>query len=238
MMPIEELNTKILMSLKSEAENVCQLIDTKLSFYKDDHVFNFKYLIKCSLLFHDKDCTEMWQSTINSINKYLYDSNSTGVWYSNVDMNTSKRNSTQFGPLYAFFPEPLCLDDEIQRARELGGSCYKIWNIYGIEPEQFNYSTITKTMPGFYLRLEIIESAYYLYTQDPRYFLAEILKYFYLLIAPPKTLNFDRVIFNTKARPIQKTWSSSDTKAINNGNFNLYQNYPNPFIPCCYTKNI
>ncbi len=31
---------------------------------------------------------------------------------------------------------------------------------------------------------------------------AETFKYFYLLFAPPKTLNFDRVIFNTEAHPI------------------------------------
>src|SRR6267142_1879946 len=36
--------------------------------------------------------------------------------------------------------------------------------------------------------------------------LAETFKYFYLLFAPPKTLNFDRVIFNTEAHPIRRTW--------------------------------
>jgi ER degradation enhancer, mannosidase alpha-like 2 len=35
---------------------------------------------------------------------------------------------------------------------------------------------------------------------------AETFKYFYLLFAPPQTLNFDRVIFNTEAHPIRKTW--------------------------------
>ena len=35
---------------------------------------------------------------------------------------------------------------------------------------------------------------------------AETCKYFYLLFAPPKTLDFDRVIFNTEAHPIRKTW--------------------------------
>jgi mannosidase alpha-like ER degradation enhancer 2 len=35
---------------------------------------------------------------------------------------------------------------------------------------------------------------------------AETFKYFYLLFAPPKTLNFDRVIFNTEAHPIRRTW--------------------------------
>ncbi|HEV7905939.1 MAG TPA: glycoside hydrolase family 47 protein, partial [Pyrinomonadaceae bacterium] len=35
---------------------------------------------------------------------------------------------------------------------------------------------------------------------------AETLKYFYLLFAPPSTLNFKRVIFNTEAHPIRKMW--------------------------------
>ena len=35
---------------------------------------------------------------------------------------------------------------------------------------------------------------------------AETFKYFYLLFAPPQTLNFERVIFNTEAHPIRRTW--------------------------------
>src|SRR5215208_7612255 len=35
---------------------------------------------------------------------------------------------------------------------------------------------------------------------------AETFKYFYLLFAPPDTIDFDRVIFNTEAHPIKRTW--------------------------------
>lgn len=35
---------------------------------------------------------------------------------------------------------------------------------------------------------------------------AETFKYFYLLFAPSRTLNFKRVIFNTEAHPITRTW--------------------------------
>jgi ER degradation enhancer, mannosidase alpha-like 2 len=35
---------------------------------------------------------------------------------------------------------------------------------------------------------------------------AETFKYFYLLFAPPKTLDFEPVIFNTEAHPIRRTW--------------------------------
>ncbi len=38
------------------------------------------------------------------------------------------------------------------------------------------------------------------------YFLAETLKYLYLLFAPPETLDFSKVTFNTEAHPLRKTW--------------------------------
>lgn len=41
---------------------------------------------------------------------------------------------------------------------------------------------------------------------------AETFKYFYLLFAPPGTLSFDKVIFNTEAHPIRKTWSYKRVK--------------------------
>ena len=35
---------------------------------------------------------------------------------------------------------------------------------------------------------------------------AETFKYFYLLFASPETLQFDKVIFNTEAHPLKRTW--------------------------------
>lgn len=35
---------------------------------------------------------------------------------------------------------------------------------------------------------------------------AETFKYFYLLFSPPSTLDFNKVIFNTEAHPVRKTW--------------------------------
>jgi len=40
----------------------------------------------------------------------------------------------------------------------------------------------------------------------PSFLFAETFKYFYLLSAPPQTLDFDKVIFNTEAHPIRRTW--------------------------------
>jgi len=39
------------------------------------------------------------------------------------------------------------------------------------------------------------------------YVLAETFKYFYLLFAPPETLDFKQVVFNTEAHPIRRTWT-------------------------------
>jgi hypothetical protein len=36
------------------------------------------------------------------------------------------------------------------------------------------------------------------------YFLAETLKYAYLLFAPEKTLDFNSIVFNTEAHPLKK----------------------------------
>ena len=38
---------------------------------------------------------------------------------------------------------------------------------------------------------------------------AETFKYFYLLFSPPKTLDFDKVIFNTEAHPVRKVTANS-----------------------------
>jgi mannosidase alpha-like ER degradation enhancer 2 len=40
----------------------------------------------------------------------------------------------------------------------------------------------------------------------PSYFLAETLKYLYLLFAPDETLDFGAVVFNTEAHPLKRTW--------------------------------
>ncbi len=42
------------------------------------------------------------------------------------------------------------------------------------------------------------------------FFLAETLKYLYLLFAPPETLDLKQVVFTTEAHPIRKTWKTED----------------------------
>ena len=38
------------------------------------------------------------------------------------------------------------------------------------------------------------------------FFLAETLKYLYLLFAPRETLDLNKVVFNTEAHPLRRTW--------------------------------
>jgi mannosidase alpha-like ER degradation enhancer 2 len=206
----------------------------------------YEYLLKCSLLFRDQDCTRMWNESIVAINKYLADEQQDSeLWYGHADMNTGARRATTYGALDAFFPAVLALSGDLKRATRLQDSSFLMWNQAGIEPEEFDYRAHKITSAGYPLRPEIVESTYYLYhyTKDAKYLLlgeklwrdfvkycrtdegyaalksvetkektdsmqsflfAETFKYFYLLFAPPDTLDFEKVIFNTEAHPIRR----------------------------------
>lgn len=220
----------------------------------------YEYLLKCAVLFGDEDCRTMWEDSIGKINSYLADEgenmsrkNVNGpvivgdLWYGHADMNTGKRTSKTTGALDAFFPAVLALDGDLNRARALQDSMFKMWRVNGIEPEVYNYGTGGVEQAGYPLRPEIVESTYYLYqfTKDPKYLamgkrmwedfvkncrtdeayaglksvvtkeksdymhsfiFAETFKYFYLLFSPDGTLDLKKVVFNTEAHPIRRTW--------------------------------
>lgn len=217
----------------------------------------YEYLLKCSVLFNDRDCRRMWLNSIGPVNRYLADDFAGGpnsinenratrkLWYGHADMNTGVRGAASYGALDAFFPAILALSGDLNRAERLQASSFQMWKHAGIEPEEFNYRTHEIISPGYPLRPEIVESTYYLfhYTGDRRYqvegerlwkdfvkycrvdegyaalknvltkekadsmqsfLFAETFKYFYLLFAPPRTLAFDQVIFNTEAHPLRR----------------------------------
>lgn len=207
----------------------------------------YEYLLKSWLLFDDEDCRAMWKESIAAVNRHLADEAAGDLWYGRADMQTGKRLATRYGALDAFLPAVLALGGDLDRARRLQESGYKMWQLAGIEPEALDYAMMKITSPGYPLRPEIMESAYYLhfFTRDPRYlemgrtffealvkycrteagyaalrnvetkeksdsmesfFLAETLKYLYLLFAPPETLDLKTVVFNTEAHPFRKTW--------------------------------
>jgi hypothetical protein len=196
----------------------------------------YEYLLKCSKLFADRQCGTMWKSSIASVNRHLAD----GAWYGESDMTTGRRSATEFGALHAFLPAVLAMGGDVRRAKTLEDSCFRMWTQFGIEPEVIDYKTMAVKYPGYQLRPEIIESAYYLYrsTRDPKYvemgrtffdsiikecrteagyttlksvvtkekgdlmpsyFLAETLKYLYLLFTDSDLI--DRAVMNTEAHP-------------------------------------
>jgi len=131
----------------------------------------YEYLWKCWLLFGDKDCRDMWEASIPAVNKYLADEIGGQLWYGHADMRTGKRTETTYGALDAFFPALLALSGDLARARRLQASSFKMWNLYGIEPEILDYKTMRVVAGSYHLRPEIVESTYYLYhyTGDPEY---------------------------------------------------------------------
>lgn len=202
----------------------------------------------------------MWEDAISKVHSYLADEdpamsklNTQGkpivadLWYGHADMNSGKRTATTTGALDAFFPGLLAMDGDMNRAKMLQDSMFKMWQVHGIEPEVYNYKTGKVEHGAYPLRPEIIESTYilYHYTKDPKYLamgkqmfedfvkhcrtevayaglknvetkektdymhsflLAETFKYFYLLFAPDKTLDFKNIVFNTEAHPIKRTF--------------------------------
>jgi mannosidase alpha-like ER degradation enhancer 2 len=205
----------------------------------------YEYVLKCSRLFGDNDCEAMWKTSNRALNKNLAEEVPSGLWYGEVDMNSGKRTNPEFGALHAFLPSVLLIGGDMKRARRLEESCFRMWTLRGIEPEVLDYKTMTIKSPGYQLRPEIIESAYYLHhaTHDarylmmgktffdaliancrtdagyttlksvvtmekgdlmPSYFLAETLKYLYLLFAPDSALDLDKVVFNTEAHPFKR----------------------------------
>jgi mannosidase alpha-like ER degradation enhancer 2 len=208
----------------------------------------YEYLLKSWLLFGDEDCRTMWDESIRAVNEYVADTVNGSLWYGRVDMRTGKRTSTRFGSLEAFMPSVLALGGDIDRARHLQESCYRMWNLHEIEPEQIDYVSMQLLAKQYHLRPEIIESAYYLhhctgggrryrqmgetffkslvkycrtesgyaYLEDvttkgkgdgmESFFLAETLKYLYLLYSDDRALAPDSVVFTTEAHPLRRTW--------------------------------
>ncbi|MCA1828477.1 MAG: glycoside hydrolase family 47 protein [Myxococcales bacterium] len=201
----------------------------------------YEYLIKAWLLFGDEDCKRMFDETIAAVNHWVADESHDGLWYGVVDMETGRRIRTEYGALEAFFPAVLVLAGDLDRARRLEESSFRMWTSGRTEADVFDYSTMRPTHPTWPLRPEIAESAFYLAaaTREPRwnamghrfmrdidaccrieagytvlddvktgeqgdlmpsFFLAETLKYLWLLGAPD-AIDLHKLVFNTEAHP-------------------------------------
>ena len=130
-----------------------------------------EYMLKGSILFNDKQLSDMWTPTIAAVNKYLADQTPDGLWYGHADMYTGKISETSYGALDAFFAGTLAMNNDLKRATALQRSNYNMWMLNDIEPESMNYVTKEVENGSYILRPENIEGAYYLYqyTHDERY---------------------------------------------------------------------
>jgi len=131
----------------------------------------YEYLLKSWVLFEDADSKRMWLHSIDAVNRYLADEVGPELWYGHAGMRRGERAATTYGALDAFFPAVLALAGDIERAKRLQASSFKMWNKHGIEPEVYDYKADEVRHPGYPLRPEIVESTYYLYhyTRDPQY---------------------------------------------------------------------
>jgi mannosidase alpha-like ER degradation enhancer 2 len=139
----------------------------------------YEYLLKAWLLFGDKDCERMWHASAEAIDRYLADFEPYGLWYGQADMNTGARTTTLYGALDAFFPAVLALGDDLERAKQLQDSSFRMWSVAGVEPERYDYAKKKIVSPVYPLRPEIIESTYYLYhyTHDAKYLAMGVVYY-------------------------------------------------------------
>jgi mannosidase alpha-like ER degradation enhancer 2 len=207
---------------------------------------DYEYLLKAWLLFGDEDCRRLWQEGRAALERYVADESHGGLWYGVVDFETGKRLRTEYGALEAFYPAVLVLAGDLDRARRLQESGFRMWTAARAEADGFDYAAMKPTHPKWPLRPEIVESAFYLAeaTGEPRwrqmgdrflrdidaccrldagytvlddvttgelgdlmpsFFLAETLKYLWLL-GTPGAVDLKAVVFNTEAHPLRRTW--------------------------------
>lgn len=123
----------------------------------------YEYLWKCWQLFGDQRCKTMWDTHIAALNTHVADEVDGALWYGHVDMATGARIAPRFGALDAFFPGLLAVSGDLDRAARLQRSAFSMWQAHGIEPEVWDYRARKVVSPGYPLRPEIVESAWYLY---------------------------------------------------------------------------
>jgi len=95
----------------------------------------------------------------------------TSFWYGEADRTTALAPAPNTEALAAFFPAELALSGDLDRARRLQDSNYKMWTAFGIEPELIDYSTMKRSQsrlrtPGPKNRIGLY---LYYFTRDPKY---------------------------------------------------------------------
>jgi len=142
--------------------------ESHISGYIDSY---YEYLYKAWLLFGDKDFKTAFDVHKRAINKYLLHPTSKGIFMRHVNMTSGKQTATMYGALDAFYAGLAAFSGDIKTGRAIQDANFYMWTKFGIEPEEFNYSTDTVTSAYYILRPENLESAFYLWrlTKDRKY---------------------------------------------------------------------
>jgi hypothetical protein len=123
----------------------------------------YEYMYKSWLLFGDEELKEMWDISLEAINKYIAENYNGNLWYAQVNMNTGEVMNRIVTLYDAYFPGLLALNNDLERAEKNQASWNQLWNKNGLEPMVYDYGLDSITGPNYDLNPEIIESAWYLY---------------------------------------------------------------------------
>lgn len=194
----------------------------------------YEYLLKSAILFHDKDCERMWRMHIRALNKYVADGDWYGTVDMNTGkrLSTDFGGLQAFFPAVLVLDHEIKRARRLQASSfamwqlqgiEPEAIDYKTMTVtdarYPLRPEIIE--------SAYYLHDEaqgrvFFDSLYAHCRTDagyttlksvvtkekgdlmPSYFLAETLKYLWLIFAPPKTIDLNRVVFTTEAHPLAR----------------------------------
>lgn len=123
----------------------------------------YEYMFKSSLLFADPEIEEIWNYSIDKINKYYADDYEGRRFYACVDMHSGKIVKRSVSLYDAFFPAIQALSGDIENAEKNMATFDWIWDKYGLLPTRYLYEADSIEYANSELNPEIIESAYYLH---------------------------------------------------------------------------
>jgi mannosidase alpha-like ER degradation enhancer 2 len=131
----------------------------------------YEYLYKCGELFDDDELKQIYRLSMEAVLEHLLVENENGTWFRQVDMHSGETTATSWTALGAFMPGLLTATGQLELAEKLQTSSFAIWQKHGIEPESVDYISGEVLSAAYFLRPEIMESAWYLYvaTGEPKY---------------------------------------------------------------------
>lgn len=119
----------------------------------------FEYALKAYLLFNVKEYYIIFKVLYDSIVKYLFIFD----LYLKMDMYSASLYSKYIDTLSAFWPGMQAMIGDTELSEKNFKSFVNLWDRYDGLPESVDVIAFNTVDHGYYLRPEIIESAYYLY---------------------------------------------------------------------------